>query len=167
MAEYVRPEKVKRDEKTMSFEERLRKKQETGFDHFNAGAKLTERKEAMKVHAATKGKVKNKHEPRVRYSKLPVSTIKRELHIEKTGSGYERGVWKAKTDFARDPRFQSSSGHLNQGLFASSYSFIKEYQDDRFKTLKDSLKESQRQGDTDQIKQVKTLLADEREFSTR
>ena len=77
----------------MSFEERLLKKQQSGFDHFNASAKLAERKEAMRAHATTKGKVKNKHEPREKYSKLPVSTLKRELHIEKTASGYKRGVW--------------------------------------------------------------------------
>lgn len=133
---------VKRDEKTLSFEERLMNKKQAGYDHFNSSTKLNERKEAQKTHDAIKGKVTNKKQPRVRYSKLPVGTIKQQKHREKVTSGYERGEWIGHHDFARDPRFQNSSGNLNQGLFAKSYGFIKEYQDERFTTLKDSLKEA-------------------------
>ena len=75
--------------------------------------KLTQRKEAQKAHESTKGKVTNKKAPRERYSKLPVSTIKHEKHRDKATSGYVRGEWTGHHDFARDPRFQNSSGNLN------------------------------------------------------
>ena len=44
--EFKRAEK--RDEKTLSFEERLLLKQQAGYDHFNNKGKLNERKDAMK-----------------------------------------------------------------------------------------------------------------------
>ncbi len=37
---------MKREEKTLSFEERLQRKQQAGYDHFNSKEKLSERKEA-------------------------------------------------------------------------------------------------------------------------
>ena len=121
----------------------------------------------MKVHETTKGKVTNKKAPRERYSKLPVSTIKREQHRDKATSGYVRGQWTGHHDFARDPRFQNSSGNLNQGLFAKSYSFIKEYQDERFTDLKDNFKKAQKQGDQEQITQIKEMLAEEKLFAAK
>ena len=82
-------------------------------------------------------------------------------------SGYVRGEWVSHKDFARDPRFDSSSGNLNQGLFAKSYSFIKEYQDERFSTLKDQLRLAKKSGDIEKIGQVKELLNEEKQFSAR
>lgn len=158
---------IKRDEKTLSFEERLRTKKQAGYDHFNSRTKLSERRDAQKVYETKKRAKKNKKEPSQRYSKLPVSTIRVDKHREKQASGYERGQWTAHKDFARDPRFDSSSGHLNQGLFASSYGFIKEYQDERYTTLKDSLKEVKKSGDLDQIAQIKQMLQEERQFSMK
>ena len=139
--------KIKRDEKTLSFEERIGLKQQSGFDHFNSKLKLDDRREAQKKHQTTKGKVRDKKAPRERYSKLPVSTLPRELHREKSASGYVRGGWTAQKDFARDPRFENSSGHLNQGLFAKSYGFIKEYQNDRYELLKGDLTKAKKIGD--------------------
>ena len=158
---------VKRDEKTLSFEERMKNKSQAGYDHFNNRDKLSERKEAQEKHNTTKGKVTNKKQPRERYSKLPVSTIKREGHKEKVTNGYVRGEWVGHHDFARDPRFQNSSGNLNQGLFAKSYGFIKDYQDERFTTLKDSLKEATKMGDVEQIGQIKEMLAEEKQFAVK
>jgi hypothetical protein len=57
-----------------------------------------------------------KNMPKQKYSKLPVSVIK---HIKGQASA-------KKITVGRDPRFEKSSGQLNQGLFAKSYSFIKD-----------------------------------------
>ena len=65
--------------------------------------------------------------PKEQYSKLPVSVIRNNFVSEKPTSGYRLGEWTGNSAFARDPRFDNSSGHLNQGLFAKSYDFIKEY----------------------------------------
>ena len=157
----------KRDEKQLSFEERLQLKQQSGYDHFNSREKLAQRKEASKQHQATKGKVKDKKGPRERYSKLPVSTLKQEKHREKAGSGYVQGEWTGHRDFARDPRFESTSGHLNAGLFAKSYSFIKDYQNERFTSLKDNLREAKRQGDEELITRLSDMLKEEKQFSMK
>ena len=120
-----------------------------------------ERREAKKVQEGKKEKAKNKKLPKERYSKLPVGTVRKEQHREKASSGYEGGRWTAHKDFARDPRFDSSSGHLNQGLFAKSYSFIKEYQDDRYDTLKQNLKQAKKKGDEEAVTQETTnVIAD-------
>lgn len=42
----------------------------------------------------------------------------------------------------RDPRFESLSGHLNEGLFKRSYGFIHDYQESEIEMLKQELKKT-------------------------
>ena len=78
---------------------------------------------------------------------MPVGVIRNTQHAEKPTSGYKLGVWQGNSSFARDPRFDNTSGHLNEGLFAKSYNFVKDYQNERFDTLKYKLKEAKKDGD--------------------
>ena len=102
--------------------------------------------------------------PKEQYSKMPVSVIQYS-QSEKRTSGYKLGEWQGHSELARDPRFQSSSGHLNKGLFAKSYEFVKEYQHERFATLKEKLKQAQKTGDPDMVSSIKAMLVEERAFA--
>ena len=62
----------------------------------------------------------------------------------------------------RDPRFEDSSGSLNRGLFAKSYSFIKDIQQERVQELKTELRNAKNIGDEDARYKIKELLGDEK-----
>ena len=98
---------------------------------------------------------------------MPVGIIRKNTNSEKATSGYKLGVWQSNPSFARDPRFDRTSGHLNEGLFAKSYDFVKDYQAERFDTLKQKLKEAKKDGDPDLINQIKTMLQEERDFASK
>ena len=102
--------------------------------------------------------------PKEQYSKMPVSVIRPTQSAKRT-TGYKLGEWQGTSEFSRDPRFQSSSGHLNKGLFAKSYEFIKEYQNERFTTLKEKLRQAKKRGDTAMISSLKEMLIEERAFA--
>ena len=62
----------------------------------------------------------------------------------------------------RDPRFERQSGTLNQGLFAKSYSFIKELQQDRKVLLKTELIAATKIGDSEAKERIKQLMGEEK-----
>ena len=111
----------------MTFEERMRLKQRSGFDKINTKEDVLLRKEQAQKLAA-KPATKNKKMPKERYSKLPVSTI-RSLNLESLGG--------KQTHATRDPRFDNLSGKMNEGLFRESYSFVKDLRSERIAQLKE------------------------------
>ncbi|KAF9898968.1 rRNA biogenesis protein rrp36 [Lobosporangium transversale] len=56
--------------------------------------------------------------------------------------GRFRQVVEVPTVKRRDPRFDSLSGKLDTDLFEKSYSFLKDYQADEMKKLKESIKKA-------------------------
>jgi hypothetical protein len=101
----------------LTFEERLKLKQRSGFDNIKSKEEVMLRKEQAHKLLTNRDKPKmSKKMPKERYSKLPVSVL-RPLNLEKTPNA--GGV-------RRDPRFDGMSGNLNEGLFRESYSFIKD-----------------------------------------
>ena len=56
---------------------------------------------------------------------------------------------------------------MNQGLFAKSYGFIREYQDERFTQLKESLAKAKKIKDFDRVAELQALLTEEKQFSIR
>ena len=84
--------------------------------------------------------------------------MRKNVQAEKSTSGYKLGVWQGNPSFARDPRFDKTSGNLNEGLFAKSYDFVKDYQNERFDTLKQKLKEAKKDGDPKLIAEIKAML---------
>ena len=111
------------DKSTLSFQELIKRKRASGFDDFSSKTKVSERRDAKAQHKVKAGKQANKKMPKEQYSKMPVSVMQY-AQSEKRTSGYKLGEWQGSSEFARDPRFQNSSGHLNKGLFAKSYEFI-------------------------------------------
>jgi len=159
-----KPEKPEKDEKSLSFQELIKRKKRSGFDDFSSKNKVAERREAKQAQKLKKGKSSNKKMPKEQYSKMPVSVLQY-AQSEKRTSGYKLGEWQGHSELARDPRFQSSSGHLNKGLFAKSYEFVKEYQTERFASLKENLKRAKKTGDADIVTSVKDMLVEERAFA--
>lgn len=94
-----------------------------------------------------------KNMPKAQYSKIPVSVVK---HI--------KGRDAPKAAVVRDPRFENSSGTLNQGLFEKSYSFISEVQQERMQTLRNELRQAKKNGDEDARQRIKELLGEEKGF---
>ena len=111
----------------MTFEERMRLKQRSGFDNIKSKEEVLLRKEQAQKLAA-KPAAKNKKMPKERYSKLPVSTI-RNLNLESLGGN--------KAAATRDPRFDNLSGKMNEGLFRETYSFVKDIRNERISQLKE------------------------------
>ena len=95
--------------------------------------------------------------PKQQFSKLPVSVIK---HIKGQANETKRVV-------GRDPRFQNASGSLNQGLFAKSYAFVKDLQNERFETLKNEIRNAGKIGDTEAKQKMKDLLGEEKSLIQR
>ena len=62
----------------------------------------------------------------------------------------------------RDPRFENTSGTLNQGLFAKSYSFIKEMQQQRQSNLKEQYVKAKNTGDKHAQERIKEMMAEEK-----
>ena len=98
----------------LTFEERINKKREAGFDAFQQKEKLNKRIEERNQFKDVQLKQKQdrkkqgitiigdgKKEPKIKYSKLPVSAIKRDVLSNNTQTQ------------VRDPRFMETSGNLN------------------------------------------------------
>lgn len=69
--------------------------------------------------------VNYKYSPKEKFSKLPVGVL-RPLNFKDTN----------KSTNTRDPRFNPMSGHLNEGLFIESYSFVKDILKDKISEYK-------------------------------
>ncbi|CDW79299.1 rrna processing protein [Stylonychia lemnae] len=139
----------------MTFEERLKLKQRSAFDVIKNKEQVLERKEKAEKQKLNAQKV-GKKMPRERYSKLQVSIL-RPINI----------INDQPKLHTRDPRFDNRSGTLNQGLFQESYAFIKEYQDERFQQLGEKLRSAKKQGDKDQIKQIRDLIGNDKSFMNK
>ena len=111
----------------MTFEERLKLKQRSGFDDkVKFKEEILQRKEqAEKLKNKPKDQKMKKKMPKERYSKLPVSIL-RPLNLNDNQPKALR----------RDPRFDNQSGRLNEGLFRESYAFVKEIRNERIQELK-------------------------------
>ena len=93
--------------------------------------------------------------PKERYSKLPVSIL-RPLNLERAPN--QGGI-------RRDPRFDGMSGNLNEGLFRESYSFIKDYQQDRINELKDLIQSNRK--DKDNVHKLRAMLGEEKDMANK
>ena len=131
-------EKAANNPSSLTFEERLRNKSRSGFDTIknNKEEVLLRKEQADKLKNKKDGIKYGKKMPKQRYSKLPVSII-RPLNLESNT--------KSSTSGRRDPRFDSLSGQLNEGLFKESYSFIKEVRDERIGQLKELINQSKKE----------------------
>lgn len=85
-----------------------------------------------------------------------MSAIKREVQQATSG-----------TSQTRDPRFMQNAGSLNQGLFQKSYSFIKDVQADRMRTLYDNLKQAKRNRDEDRSAKIAAMISEEKQFMAK
>ena len=95
------------------------------------------RKEAAeKLKNQPKGPKMGKKMPKEKYSKLPVSIL-RPLNLQTDKPAQVR----------RDPRFDSLSGKLNEGLFRDSYSFVKDIQNERVSNLKEMIQLAKKEKD--------------------
>ena len=140
-------------ESGMTFEERLKMKQRSGFDTIKNKEDVLVRKEAAeKLKNKQGGQKLGKKMPKERYSKLPVSIL-RPLNLQSDKPSQVR----------RDPRFDNLSGKLNEGLFRGSYSFIKDIQSERVDELKQMIKLAKQQRDSDKIHKLRGLLGEERD----
>ena len=139
----------------LSFAERIKHKVNSGFDN-SVKANLAQRKEQREVAVKVDYKV-GKKMPKQHYSKLPVSVIK---HIKGQAPAVKKLV-------SMDPRFSEHSGKLNKGMFAKSYSFLKEVQKERYGLLKSELREAEKIGDTDARHRIKDLMGEEKVFSSK
>ena len=152
----------------LTFEELLNKKRQAGFDEFMAKDKLNkrieernsfkeknQREKSERKQKGVKAIGDGKKEPKAKYSKLPVSAIKRE---------YQKTL---PSNQARDPRFMDSAGSLNQGLFQKSYSFIKDVQADRMRTLYENVKQAKRVKDETRVAQIQEMISEEKQFMAK
>lgn len=58
----------------------------------------------------------------------------------------------------RDPRFDPTSGPLNEGKFKKAYAFLDTYRDDEIKKLREALRKAKREDEKEDIKrQLKSL----------
>eukprot|EP01126_Amoeba_proteus_P061922 TRINITY_DN8359_c0_g1_i23.p2 TRINITY_DN8359_c0_g1~~TRINITY_DN8359_c0_g1_i23.p2 ORF type:complete len:259 (-),score=70.86 TRINITY_DN8359_c0_g1_i23:199-975(-) len=110
----------------LTFEERkaLRKFDNSGSEASQSSAKLLQDLREGKLKPKRK-KTKKKDEPPEMSSKIPVSRKKQ--------------VIQTKKKISRDPRFDSLSGHFNEGLFKKSFSFLDEIVDQEMNFLKNSV----------------------------
>lgn len=60
-----------------------------------------------------------------------------------------------------------SAGSLNQGLFQKSYSFIKDMQADRMRSLYDNMKNAKKHQDEDKISRLNDLISEEKQFMAK
>eukprot|EP00347_Sterkiella_histriomuscorum_P011724 403371354 len=143
----------------MTFEERLKLKQKTGYDVVKKEDVLMRKEKAEKLT----NKVKlGKKMPREKFSKLQVSVL-RPLNMQ---SVQTKGSAPAKLH-THDPRFDARSGNLNEGLFKESYAFIKEVQDERFKKLGEALRKAKKEGDKDKAQKLRDMIGDEKSYKNK
>jgi hypothetical protein len=60
-----------------------------------------------------------------------------------------------------------SAGSLNQGLFQKSYSFIKDVQADRMRTLYENVKQAKRVKDETRVAQIQEMISEEKQFMAK
>ena len=52
-------------------------------------------------------------------------------------------------------------------MFNKSYGFLKKVQDERFGSLKESIRQAKKEGDTEAATKLKIMFADEREWQSK
>lgn len=131
----------------LSFAERIKLKAHSGFDESNFKRKMPE----LRDKAEQVEKSAHKKQPKARFSKIPVGILKP-----------RSGEANPNKRVVRDPRFDNASGKLNQGLFAQSYSFVREKQKDRLSELSSELRQASQLRDQDAKQRIKALIGDEK-----
>ena len=71
------------------------------------------------------------------------------------------------TIVSRDPRFDSLSGTLNEGLFKESYSFVKEVREERINQLQGFIKEAKTSKDSDNLRRLRDMLGQEKDMANK
>lgn len=72
----------------------------------------------------------------------------------------------SKPKLTRDPRFDSMSGNLNEGLFRESYSFVKDLRNERINTLKEYIgqgKDKKGEDYKQKVHKLREMLGEERD----